>query len=648
MGNFLSTVTKVSKMSGSMSPLNPVPNTYTSRPENTYTTTTNTIRSSASIFSSPHTSNLDESIRQNVNSIINHHNNYSTSSSRSITSLTNSNPWESAPQPRQVQARKPTNERQQSSDDSGYRGAQRQSSTPYENIMLLNNERVLNRGRRFGQQNVSTMNSRSASHDPAGSSSLMFPNQPNVQYPEIPSVPSSNNGDAGTASMADTYQIYRRARSSPPRITDIPTVYYTNFEKMEGNNEYQEEYNKNAPVNLSSNSSSGNEVPACSTMNLASVSADRCSDWVKDSRACAQKNELIKDNHYSIKDAESQNKNGEFTGTEQTNMFAAGTSSGEDSTVASCGSTPPMTGRNDAIDANDYQKNSSDTSSDKGEKRESKKDQHKRAHHQDHKLCGKNMKQHKKQNRRLQRSPMKLVQGKQTGFQKPVKSKKLKSAKQHNKEAFDAKKEENSRNNGNGNSDSNGTSDSNLDNNGNGPSEWTRSSSNTPSPPTSFGSVGSNENSSSDPSSNDIHQQMSTHFPKPFWKKRYCEDSSESSTQQTQDNLKPTDVEKVKSEDNDPNNSSSNSAEETDESQSKRRKIERCSDEGTDSDKGNDSSDVGVTDYPTSHLNEDINKIRNKNNERRRSNDSSPRILNHNETSNMISTDSGHESRGSD
>merc|ERR1711981_754648 len=99
-----------------------------------------------------------------------------------------------------------------------------------------------------------------------------------------------------------------------------------------------------------------------------------------------------------------------------------------------------------------------------------------------------------------------------------------------------------------------------MDNNGNGPSEWRveRSSSNTPSPPTSFGSVGSNDNSSStDPSSNDTHQQMSTHFPKPFWKKRYCEDSSESSTQQTHDNLKPivpVDDEKVKSEeDNDTN-----------------------------------------------------------------------------------------------
>merc|ERR1719384_2929933 len=106
-----------------------------------------------------------------------------------------------------------------------------------------------------------------------------------------------------------------------------------------------------------------------------------------------------------------------------------------------------------------------------------------------------------KQNRRLQRTPMKLVQGKPAGFQKPVKSKKLKSSKHHGN---DVKKEENSINNGNG------TSDSNLDNNGNGPSEWTRSSSNTPSPPTSFGSDERNDNSSStDPSSNDTHQQMS-------------------------------------------------------------------------------------------------------------------------------------------
>ena len=194
-----------------------------------------------------------------------------------------------------------------------------------------------------------------------------------------------------------------------------------------------------------------------------------------------------------------------------------------------------------------------------------------------------------------------------------------------------------------------------MDNNGNGPTEWTRSSSNTPSPPTSFGSVGSNDNSSStDPSSNDNHQQMSTHFPKPFWKKRYCEDSSESSTQQTHDNLKPImpiDGEKVKSEENAANNSGSISTEQPLENQVKRRKIERYTDEGTYSDKVNDSSDGGVTNYSSSHLNEDINKRRSKDikeYEKQRSNDSSPRLLSLNDNSNVISTDSGHDSRGSD
>merc|ERR1711992_385100 len=182
-------------------------------------------------------------------------------------------------------------------------------------------------------------------------------------------------------------------------------------------------------------------------------------------------------------DIDSETKNGSLNGTEQGNIFANGISSGsgEDSTVASCGSTPPMAG------ASDYSKNSSDTDTEsrspasntpQSDKRDNKKDQHKRVHYQDHKLSAKSIKQHQKQNRRLQRSPMKLVQGKPAGFQKPIKSKKLKASKHHGKEAFDVKKEEISKNNGNGNS------------------EWTRSSSNTPSPPTSFGSVGSNDNSS--------------------------------------------------------------------------------------------------------------------------------------------------------
>merc|ERR1711974_235240 len=164
---------------------------------------------------------------------------------------------------------------------------------------------------------------------------------------------------------------------------------------------------------------------------------------------------------------------------------------------------------------------------------------------------------------------------------------------------------------------SNGTSDSNGDNNGNGPSEWTRSSSNTPSPPTSFGSVGSNDNSSStDPSSNDTHQQMSTHFPKPFWKKRYCEDSSESSTQQSHDNLKPIipdpiDGDKIKSENGDANLS----IEQPLENQIKRRKIEIC------------AEDSG---YVDKLINPKVKEY-----EKQRSTGSSPRSVNQNDASNL-------------
>merc|ERR1711994_728830 len=213
----------------------------------------------------------------------------------------------------------------------------------------------------------------------------------------------------------------------------------------------------------------------------------------------------------------------------------------------------------------------------------------------------------------------------------------------------DVKKEENSINNGNGNSDSNGTSDGNLDNNGNGPSEWTRSSSNTPSPPTSFGSDERNDNSSStDPSSNDTHQQMSTRLPKPFWKKRYCEDSSESSTQQSHDNLKPIipdpiDGDKIKSENGDVN------IEQPLENQIKRRKIEICAEDSGYVDTVNKDGDVD--EYSSSHISEDIDKLINtkvKEYEKQRSTGSSPRSVNPNDASNLISTDSGHESRGSD
>merc|ERR1719273_782822 len=49
-------------------------------------------------------------------------------------------------------------------------------------------------------------------------------------------------------------------------------------------------------------------------------------------------------------------------------------------------------------------------------------------------LAQKNIKQHQKINRRLQRSPMKLVQKKSTEFQKPRKSKKAKTPKRHSNE----------------------------------------------------------------------------------------------------------------------------------------------------------------------------------------------------------------------
>merc|ERR1719238_1332196 len=176
----------------------------------------------------------------------------------------------------------------------------------------------------------------SASHDPAGSYLM---NQQMNQYPEIPSVPSSNNGDIAASNASDSYQIYRRARSSPPRLTDIPPNYIAQIDRSM--NAYQIEYNKGAPVNLSSNSSSGNEGHSNSTMTMAAVSAERCTDWVKDSRICVQKNELIKDNHYSMKDVEKTETADQPKRKEKGNGFVGGQSSGDDSTAASCGSTPP-------------------------------------------------------------------------------------------------------------------------------------------------------------------------------------------------------------------------------------------------------------------------------------------------------------------
>ena len=64
---------------------------------------------------------------------------------------------------------------------------------------------------------------------------------------------------------------------------------------------------------------------------------------------------------------------------------------------------------------------------------------------------------------------------------------------------------------------------------------WIRSNSNTPSPTTSLGSVGSTDHSSSSDPNTNTHQPIPSHFPKPFWKKRYCEDSNELCAQQTSD-----------------------------------------------------------------------------------------------------------------
>ena len=97
MGNFLATVTKVSKMTGAMVPPN---NTLG---ENTYTTTSNTIRPSTSTVSLQSTHNLDEvrnTHRQNMNGISNHPIQFPFSSvARSVNSMTSSYSWEMGPQP---------------------------------------------------------------------------------------------------------------------------------------------------------------------------------------------------------------------------------------------------------------------------------------------------------------------------------------------------------------------------------------------------------------------------------------------------------------------------------------------------------------------------------------------------------------------
>jgi len=655
MGNFLATVTKVTKMTGVTIPfINPLG-------ENTYTTTSNTIRPSTSTMSQNSCHNLDETRntpRQTMTSISNLQNQFAVSSaSRSVNSMTSNYSWEMGPQPpRQPPAeRRRQMERNQQTDNVLYALSRQQPPSTYDNLMHnLSQEKGRRmfeetRGRRMGPTNVGNLPNRSASHDPGGS--YLMSQQMNP-YPEIPSVPSSNNGDGiGTSNASDSYQIYRRARSSPPRLTDIPPNYIAQIDRSV--NAYQIDYNKGGPVNLSSNSSSGNEGHSNSTMTMAAVSAERCTDWVKDSRICVQKNELIKDNHYSIKDVEKTDTTDQGeTKSEKRSNYPGGQSSGDDSTAASCGSTPPT------VEGSDDSKNSSDTDSPdndasatmKQDKSKTDEKHHKRVHYQDHKLSAKNIKQHQKINRRLQRSPMKLVQNKSIEFQKPKKSKKVKVAKHHNKESGNEK--DASKSNTNGGSDSNGTSDSNGEgngsngsSNGNGTSDqWTRSSSNTPSPPTSFGSAGSNDNTSSiDPSSSSTEglQVMSSHFPKPFWKKRFCED--EASSHQSNDNIQSTiniDETKSKSEDSDTNKSSGSGGEETQQtSPAKRRKLST----------GNYHHDDEITEETDlCNANEDVNSRRRKGVKDNSSSETSSRTVSPNERSNAISTDSGHESRGSD
>merc|ERR1711936_1099365 len=240
-------------------------------------------------------------------------------------------------------------------------------------------------------------------------------------------------------------------------------------------------------------------------------------------------------------------------------------------------------------------------------------------------------------------------------------SKKQKTAK-HNGggEEFEEKDDENG-------SKNNGASDSN--NSG----EWTRSSSNTPSPPTSFGSVGSNDNSSStDPSSTDpstdAQQTMSTHFPKPFWKKRFCEDSGENSStsQQAHDSSHFSTGSNVKSQSDleTSTNSSGIGMEET-HHLGKRRKIEIYEEDATNSYAGKKQNESKTREmevesqYSSNHgssvedlsrrsspssVKEGVSEFE-KEQQQQRSSDSSPGVPNYTEASNTISTDSGHDSR---
>merc|ERR1711997_1216694 len=208
-----------------------------------------------------------------------------------------------------------------------------------------------------------------------------------------------------------------------------------------------------------------------------------------------------------------------------------------------------------------------------------------------------------------------------------------------------------------------------------GSGEWTRSSSNTPSPPPSFGSVGSNDNSSStDPSSTDpstdAQQTMSTHFPKPFWKKRFCEDSGEnSSTSQPAHNSSQQSLfsagsnAKSQSDLETSTNSSGIGMEET-QHLGKRRKIEIYEEDNTNSYVGNKQNEAKTREMEVesqyssnqgssledlsrrsspSSVKEGVNEFEKE--QQQQSSDSSPGVPNYTEASNTISTDSGHDSR---
>merc|ERR1719436_929184 len=82
---------------------------------------------------------------------------------------------------------------------------------------------------------------------------------------------------------------------------------------------------------------------------MAAVSAERCTDWVTDSKSCIE-NDLINGNHYSAKDSgDDERKNKSRSNDEKSNTFSTDPSSTDDSrsNAASCGSTPPPIGGSD-------------------------------------------------------------------------------------------------------------------------------------------------------------------------------------------------------------------------------------------------------------------------------------------------------------